>query len=290
MKDIINVYAGIFNATLDEFLLNRFDCPSPVKEAVAYSMTGGGKRLRPMLCYLGAEFAGKSCEEVADFALAVELIHGYSLIHDDLPCMDNDTLRRGKPTTHVKFGEAVALLAGDAMLNTAFEVLLGAVNSSRDVLAASYIAKYAGVTGMIGGQCNDVTDNNGAGYDENALLSMYSKKTSGLLIAALVSGAVACGCSKKEEIDLLNFADYLGVAYQITDDILDCTSTEEVLGKNVGSDEKSDKKTYVAMFGLEAAKEKAKDYTKRAVSCISGYGEKAEKLIQLCHYLVGRQY
>lgn len=290
MKDIINVYAGIFNATLDEYLLNRLDCPSPVKEAVAYSMTGSGKRLRPMLCYLGAEFAGKSCEDVADFALAIELIHGYSLIHDDLPCMDNDTLRRGKPTTHVRFGEAVALLAGDAMLNGAYEVLLDAINSSRDVLAASYIAKYAGTTGMIGGQCCDVTDNNGKGYDENALLSMYSKKTSGLLIAALLSGAVSCGCTKEEEIDLVNFADYTGIAYQITDDVLDCTSTDAVLGKNVGSDEKGDKRTYVSLFGLEAAKEKAKDYTKRAVACISKYGDKAEKLIQLCHYLVGRNY
>lgn len=290
MKDIIGVYAGIFNATLDDYLMRRLDCPSPVKDAVAYAMTGGGKRLRPMLCYLGAEFAGKSCEEVQDFALAVELIHGYSLIHDDLPCMDNDTLRRGKPTTHVKFGEAVALLAGDAMLNSAFEVLLETVNSSRDVLAASYIAKYAGTTGMIGGQCMDVTENNGVGYDENALLSMYSKKTSGLLIAALLSGAVSCGCSKEEEIDLLNFADYMGVAYQITDDILDCTSTEAVLGKNVKSDEKSDKKTYVAMFGMKEAEKKAKDFTMRAVSCISKYGEKADKLIQLCHYLVGRNY
>lgn len=290
MKDIINVYAGIFNATLDEYLLHRLDCPSPVKEAVAYAMTGAGKRLRPMLCYLGAEFTGKSCEEVSDFALAIELIHGYSLIHDDMPCMDNDTLRRGKPTTHVKFGEAIALLAGDAMLNSAYEILFETVNSSRDVLAASYIAKYAGTTGMIGGQCMDVTTNNGAGYDETSLLSMYSKKTSGLLIAALLSGAVSCGCTKEEEINLLNFADYLGVAYQITDDILDCTSTEAVLGKNVGSDQKSDKNTYVALFGLDAAKQKAKDYTQRAVSCISGYGEKAEKLVQLCHYLVGRNY
>lgn len=290
MKDIINVYAGIFNSTLDEFFMRRFDCPSPVREAVAYAMTGGGKRLRPMLCYLGAEFAGKSCEEVGDFALAVELIHGYSLIHDDMPCMDNDTLRRGKPTTHVKFGEGVALLAGDAMLNAAYEVLLGAVNSSRDVLAASYIAKYAGTTGMIGGQCTDITDNNGEGYDENALLSMYSRKTSGLLIAALLSGAVSCCCTKEEEIDLLNFADYLGVAYQITDDILDCTSSEEVLGKNVGSDKKSDKNTYVALFGLENAQKKARDYTHRAVACLAKYGEKAEKLTELCHYLVGRNY
>ena len=290
MKDIINVYAGIFNATLDDYLMRGLDCPSPVKEAVSYAMTGTGKRLRPMLCYLGAEFAGKSCEEVSDFALAVELIHGYSLIHDDLPCMDNDTLRRGKPTVHVRFGEAVALLAGDAMLNAAYEILFGAVYSSRDVLAASYIAKYAGTTGMIGGQCTDVTDNNGDGYDEKSLLSMYSKKTSGLLIAALLSGAVSCGCTKEEEIDLLNFADYMGVAYQITDDILDCTSTEAVLGKNVGSDEKSDKKTYVSLFGLESAKNKAKDYSMRAVACLSRYGEKAEKLIALCHYLVGRKY
>lgn len=290
MKDIINVYAGIFNATLDDYLMHGLDCPSPVREAVAYAMTGSGKRLRPMLCYLGAEFAGKSCEEVSDFALAIELIHGYSLIHDDLPCMDDDTLRRGKPTVHVKFGEGEALLAGDAMLNSAYEILFGAVNSSRDVLAASYIAKYAGTTGMIGGQCMDITDNNGEGYDETSLLSMYSKKTSGLLIAALLSGAVSCGCTKKEEVDLLNFADYLGVAYQITDDILDCTSTEAVLGKNVGSDSKGDKKTYVALFGLDAAGKKAEDYTKRAVACLSGYGDRADKLISLCHYLVGRKY
>ena len=290
MKDIIGVYAGIFNATLDEYLMHRLDCPSPVKDAVAYAMTGGGKRLRPMLCYLGAEFAGKSCEEVSDFALAVELIHGYSLIHDDLPCMDNDTLRRGKPTTHVKFGEAVALPAGHEMNLYTLKVLFETVNSSKDVLAASYIAKYAGTTGMIGGQCMDITDNNGEGYDETALLSMYSKKTSGLLIAALLSGAVSCGCNKEEEVDLINFADYLGVAYQITDDILDCTSTEEVLGKNVGSDEKSDKKTYVAMFGMDNAVKKAKDYTQRAVACIAKYGERAEKLIGLCHYLVGRNY
>lgn len=290
MKDLINLYAGIFNSTLDDYLLNGLDCPSPVKEAIEYAMTGGGKRLRPLLCYLGAEFAGKSCEEVADFALAVEFIHGYSLIHDDLPCMDDDTLRRGKPTVHVKFGEAIALLAGDAMLNSAYEILLGAVCSSRDVLAASYIAKYAGTTGMIGGQCADVTDNNGKGYDEKSLLSMYSQKTSGLLIAALLSGAVSCGCTKEEEIDLLNFADYMGVAYQITDDILDCTSTEAVLGKNVGSDERSDKKTYVSLFGLDASKEKAEDYSHRAVACLSRYGGKAEKLIALCHYLSGRNY
>lgn len=290
MKQAIELYAQIFKSTLDDFLLNRLDCPSPVKEAIAYSMTNGGKRLRPMFCYLGAEFMGASCEDVRDFALAVELIHGYSLIHDDLPCMDNDTLRRGMPTTHVKFGEDIAVLAGDAMLNLAYEVLLENTNSSKAVLAASYIAKYAGTTGMVGGQCMDVSDNNGKGYDENALLSMYSKKTSGLLIAALLSGAVACGAEGDEVVDLVNFADYTGIAYQIIDDILDVTSTNEVLGKNVGSDDKDDKNTYVRLFGLEKAKAKASDYTKRAVNCLSKYGRKADKLIALCHYLLNRFY
>lgn len=290
MKELINIYAQIFKGYLDDFILNKFDCPEPLKEACVYSITNGGKRLRPMLCFLGAEFMGKSCENVADFAIAIEMIHSYSLVHDDLPCMDNDTLRRGNPTTHIKYGEDMAVLAGDALLNTAFEILFDRANSSHDILACSYIAKYAGTTGMVGGQCIDVSHNNSSEYDEKTLLSMYSKKTSGLLIASLLSGATACGCTREEQIDLVNFADYMGIAYQIVDDILDCTSSEDVLGKNIGSDIKDNKPTFVQLYGLDYAKQKAKDYTQRAVNCLKKYGERSTKLIELCHYLVDRKF
>ena len=286
MKEFLRRCSEYFEPELAA-VLDGCGAPEPLLSAMKYAALGGGKRLRPALCFLGAEFAGGRAEDVVPFAVAIESIHCYSLVHDDLPAMDDDTLRRGKPTVHVAYGEGMAVLCGDALLNLAYETLFAAANTPERVTAAGIIAKCAGVKGMVGGQCLDLgSDARGA----DGLLRVYYGKTSALLKAALTSGAAACGASAAELDDLAAYAENLGAAFQIKDDILDVTSTTEVLGKDINSDTDNGKVTFVTLFGVDGAEAEAERYGRAALSVISGYGDRSAKLTALCEYLAGRKY
>lgn len=226
-------------------------------EAALYSLMAGGKRIRPVLMLSAADMLGVAREKVMPFALAIEMIHTYSLIHDDLPCMDNDDTRRGMPTCHVRFTEPIALLAGDALLNRAYEVMLEAcADGDRNKIAAtSFLASMAGARGMIGGQTLDILSE-GKMIPEDLLKTLHSKKTGCLLKAPLMIPVILAGDSRDRKLltdNMTEFASHIGLAFQIKDDILDVTSTREMLGKSTGKDAAENKSTFVTLFGLEKA-------------------------------------
>jgi geranylgeranyl diphosphate synthase type II len=230
-------------------------------------------------------------EDSYNFAIALEMIHTYSLIHDDLPCMDNDDLRRGKPSCHKAFGEDIALLAGDTLLTEAFNILSKAnLPSDRIVKAVEFLSHHAGLHGMIGGQVLDLQFEK-TKPDVSQLIDMYSRKTSGLLIAAAQLGLIAAGKTDSESIvNANNYARDLGIAFQIIDDILDCTADEKLLGKPVGSDEKNNKTTFVTLFGLEKAKEFAEKFTQSALASLDKFEGDKTNLKALTEYLLKREF
>ncbi len=235
-----------------------------VLEAMAYSVAAGGKRIRPVLTLEFCRLCGGEVEKALPFAAAVELVHSYSLIHDDLPCMDDDDFRRGKPSCHKAFGEATALLAGDGLLTEAFRLLsLAELPADRIVKAVSLLAEYAGVAGMIGGQVVDL-ESEGKEIDTDTLLLTYELKTARLLQVACELGCIAAGAQQIQREAAHQYGYGLGVAFQIVDDILDIEGDSQTLGKPVGSDLENDKKTYVALFGLERAKADAASYAVQA--------------------------
>ena len=236
-----------------------------IYESARYSLLAGGKRVRPVLLLEFATRFGCDKERAMPYALALEMIHTYSLIHDDLPCMDNDDLRRGRPTNHMVYGEAVALLAGDALLNRAYELMLNAAikDGLNGVKAAAYISRSAGIAGMIGGQGIDLVSENQP-VDAFVLTDMYLKKTCALIDAACVGGALLGGASRDVLNTVSEYADQLGLAFQVVDDILDVEGNEAELGKDIGSDAGNGKSTSVSVFGMEEAKERAKAYSLRA--------------------------
>ena len=236
-----------------------------IYESARYSLLAGGKRVRPVLLLEFATRFGCDKERAMPYALALEMIHTYSLIHDDLPCMDNDSMRRGRPTNHMVYGEAVALLAGDALLNRAYELMLNAAikDGLNGVKAAAYISRSAGIAGMIGGQGIDLVSENQP-VDAVVLTDMYLKKTCALIDAACVGGALLGGASRDVLNTVSEYADQLGLAFQVVDDILDVEGNEAELGKDVGSDAGNGKSTSVSVFGMEEAKERAKAYSLRA--------------------------
>jgi len=278
---------------IDAEILNYFRQmqDNTITEAMTYSMTIGGKRLRPILCILTGKMFGKSVKELMPMALAMEMVHTYSLIHDDLPAMDNDDFRRGKPTSHKVYGEANAILAGDALLNEAFTLLLEqyAVLGERGARAALYISRCSGRNGMILGQVMDLQhEEHPATYEELNLC--HRKKTGALITAAVCAPAVYAGASESEIRLLEEFAANLGLAFQIQDDILDVTSTREVLGKTVGKDEKSNKTTYVGLYGVEKSREMAKEATDMCLTALRKLSADTEELEELTKSLMERTY
>lgn len=264
-----------------------------VLSAMNYSMRAGGKRLRPLLmAETCAMFGGAQAEVLEPFMAAIEMIHTYSLIHDDLPALDNDELRRGRPTAHVKFGEAMAILAGDALLNYAFETASKAFRGDeRDIRIAKafqILCRKPGIYGMIGGQVVDVEKENEA-ISFETLLYIHDNKTAALIECAMMIGAVLAGASDTEVACTEQIARKVGVAFQIEDDILDVTSTSEVLGKPVGSDEKNGKNTYVSFRGIDEAREDAARYTDEALALFDGLPYENAFLRELLLYLVGRE-
>ena len=238
-------------------------------EAMSYSLLSGGKRIRPILLLEFYRLFGRQDSNALNFAAAIEMIHTYSLIHDDLPCMDNDDMRRGRPSCHKAFGEDTALLAGDALLTLAFKTAAetDGIPSDRVLKAIAVLAENAGISGMVGGQVEDLAfEKSGATIDE--LRGMYLKKTSCLLSAGAVCGSILAGADDEELKYAAEYAEKLGLAFQIIDDILDCTSDEKTLGKPIGSDEKNGKTTYVTLLGIDGAKAEAERLSNEALTAL----------------------
>lgn len=281
--------ANLISERLEKILSTNM--PSTVLDAMKYSVSNGGKRIRPILATEFAKVSGGNVNSALDFGCAVEMIHTYSLIHDDLPCMDNDDMRRGKPSCHIAFGEDNALLAGDALLTEAFTTLASVkdVISENIVRAVSYLSCYAGINGMVGGQVLDLQfEESKPTVDE--ILKMYSLKTCGLIKASCVLGCLAGNEYNENKIcAAIDYAENLGIAFQIQDDILDIEGDTASLGKPVGSDEKNDKSTIVKYFGLEKSKELVKDYTDKAIESLNAFENNTEILKQLAYMLVERK-
>lgn len=263
-----------------------------VLEAMNYSVSAGGKRLRPMLMLETYRMFGGTSKVIEPFMAAIEMIHTYSLIHDDLPAMDNDEYRRGRKTTHVVYGEAMAILAGDALLNYAFETAASAfvLDEGNPAIGKAFmiLASKAGVYGMIGGQVVDV-ESEGKEIDADTLKFIHIHKTSALLESAMLIGAVLAGASEQQQRTVELAARELGLAFQIRDDILDVTGNTDELGKPVGSDEKNHKNTYVALEGLEKAKEDVKRYSESAIDRLKSLTARNEFLYELIEELIDRR-
>ncbi|MCI8429416.1 MAG: polyprenyl synthetase family protein [Lachnospiraceae bacterium] len=266
-----------------------------IVDAMCYSVTAGGKRLRPLLMYETFRMFGGKTDAVECFMAAIEMIHTYSLVHDDLPAMDNDEYRRGKLTTHAKYGHAMGILAGDGLLNWAFETASAAFDCEESADGLKRVAKAlrilgekAGIYGMIGGQVVDV-ESTGQAVDEETLLFIYELKTSALLEASMMIGAVLAGASKEETETMEQIASDVGKAFQIRDDILDVTSTLEVLGKPVNSDDRNEKTTYVTLKGLEKASEDVGMISERALARLASLPYKNEFLTELIRSLIYRE-
>lgn len=289
IKERLKERAAEVDAYLDKYLPVKDKEQKIIYEAMRYSVFAGGKRLRPVLMLETAKMCGGSDEDVMPFACAMEMIHTYSLIHDDLPAMDNDDLRRGRPTCHIKYGEAVAILAGDALLNRAFEVASGAQgDAERTLKAMRILSASSGTEGMIGGQVMDM-EYEGREITLDALRLMHSCKAGAIIRSSCVIGAVMSGASDSEITAVDEFAKNLGIAFQIQDDILDVEGTEEELGKPIGSDAEENKNTYVSLLGLERAKELMKEYSAKAKDALKPFGERAEFLADLTDYLTSRR-
>lgn len=263
-----------------------------ILEAMNYSVSAGGKRLRPMLMLETYRMFGGTSKVIEPFMAAIEMIHTYSLIHDDLPAMDNDEYRRGRKTTHVVYGEAMAILAGDALLNYAFETAASAfvLDEGNPAIGKAFmiLASKAGVYGMIGGQVVDV-ESEGKEIDVDTLKFIHIHKTSALLESAMLIGAVLAGASEQQQRTVELAARELGLAFQIRDDILDVTGNTDELGKPVGSDEKNHKNTYVALEGLEKAKEDVKRYSESAIDRLKSLPARNEFLYELIEELIDRR-
>ena len=264
-----------------------------IMEAMNYSILAGGKRLRPMLMSETYRLFGGKSKVIEPFMAAMEMIHTYSLVHDDLPAMDNDEYRRGKKTTHAVYGEAMGILAGDALLNYAFETAAKAFDMEPDNRnigkAMQILATKAGIYGMVGGQVVDVQSEDSGDITKEKLDFIYRLKTGALIESSMLIGAVLAGATKNEQNTIEKAATEVGLAFQIQDDILDVTSTLEVLGKPIGSDEKNHKATYVSFEGLEKAKEDVALYTNSAVARMDSLVVKNEFLNELLLYLISRE-
>ena len=284
-------------------IINRFmpeedGMQSRVMQSMNYSFSAGGKRLRPLMMLESYRlFGGNDVEKIAPFMAAIEMIHTYSLIHDDLPAMDNDDYRRGKLTNHKMFDEATAILAGDGLLNFAFETVANAMDKEEDfetlkrmVKAEKVLSKKAGVYGMIGGQMVDLSMEHKKDVDLDTILFIHKCKTAALIEASLMIGAIMAGANKEEVLEVEKAGFNLGLAFQIQDDILDVTGDSEVLGKSVGSDDKNEKSTFVTIKGLEEAQNEQKRLSDEAVNTIMQIGKEETFLARLIKYLVTRNY
>ncbi len=287
-------HQALFERELPAYMPATGGLQTTVAEAMAYACTDGGKRIRPVLLLECCRLCGGDVTAALPFAMAIEMIHSYSLVHDDLPCMDNSPLRRGRPSTHAAYGETMALLAGDGLLNLAFETMLrpssvAGLPADRVLGAASALADAAGIEGMVGGQVIDL-ESEGKTIDLPVLEKLQEGKTAALLVAACVMGARLAGASAAQQEALRSYGYYIGLSFQIVDDILDVTVSAQQLGKPVGSDADNDKVTYVSLLGLEEARRLAAERTEAALAALDGFGEEADGLRQLAKELLTRKH
>ncbi len=287
VKSVLKEYKTSIDAYLEKLFSNRDFDYSKVIDAMAYSVAAGGKRIRPILTLEFARIANSNVEKMMPLACAVELIHTYSLIHDDLPCLDNDDIRRGQPSCHIQFDEATALLAGDGLLTMAFDLIANSeVDDKSKVKAVRILSKNAGIHGMIGGQVLDIA-HEGQSVTQKQLDNINLLKTSALIETACLMGCVESDDEKVIET-AKTYARNVGLAFQITDDILDVTSSVEQLGKPIGSDADNKKDTYVSLLGIEKCKEIVDDLTSEACAKLENIKGDTAFLIELAKYLCNR--
>jgi geranylgeranyl diphosphate synthase, type II len=280
------------NTYIDQLIPKQHQFLDKLFNSMRYSLLAGGKRLRPVLMLGVGEIFDCPLDDIMPFAASIEMIHTYSLIHDDLPAMDNDDYRRGRLTNHKIYGDAMAILAGDGLLNYAFENMLqfaSQKNNMKYIKAAYEIGRAAGVYGMIGGQAVDV-ENEGHVISKEVMDFMHNNKTGALITASVTSGAIISEAGADDLARLSDYAHDLGLAFQIIDDILDVIGDEKKLGKKTGSDSINEKATYVSMYGIDKSKEIAKQLSERAINRIQYYGDKALFLKQLTEFLLNRDY
>ena len=276
---------------INQYFIGKGSFNKKIYEAMSYSLNAGGKRIRPILMILVYDMFKNDYVDILPMASAIEMIHTYSLIHDNLPCMDNDDLRRGKPTSHKVFGESLAVLAGDALLNEAFEIMLkSSIQNGASTLNASYeIITASGANGMVGGQVVDILSE-GLNISKEKLFYMHKKKTGALLRAAIVSGAIL-GNADKQEIACLNeFGEKLGLAFQIKDDILDIEGNPERLGKNLNSDDAKNKTTFITVYGLINCKEMCEILTKECINILKKINKNTDELQEITLFLLKRDF
>lgn len=278
--------------TLEKLMPPETAFPPVIHEAMRYSLFAGGKRVRPVLAVAAAEALGAKPAGVLPIAASLELIHTYSLIHDDLPAMDNDDFRRGRPTCHKVYGDAVAVLAGDGLLTMAFEVLsdpkLEKTLPARALLSIiKEISTASGVFGMVGGQVVDM-QSEGKEIDFPTLEYIHTHKTGALIRASVRVGALYARATKQQYLALTRYAEMTGLAFQIADDILDITSTRETLGKDIGSDLKKGKKTFPSFYGLDESRRRAREVVDNALGALKGFDRKADPLRELAKYIINR--
>lgn len=291
-KKIMTNQAELVEAELDIALASNTNTPAALTEAMRYSVLGGGKRIRALLVFAAGQLFDAKPEALYPPALAVELIHAYSLVHDDLPAMDDDDLRRGKPSCHIAFDEATAILVGDALQALAFEILTNDNNYTAEtrVQMVNTLAKAAGPSGMVGGQVLDIMSENKS-IPIEALQTLHQKKTGALIKASIMMGAYGAGCAGQQQLtQLAQFADNIGLAFQVQDDILDVTSSTEMLGKPQGSDNQKEKSTYPALLGLSEAKAKVKVLLEGALDAIDAFSGDTKPLKAMAELIVQRSH
>ena len=278
------------DASLDSLMPMEAAQPSSIHQAMRYSVFAGGKRIRPILCLETARIFESNVAPAHYPACAIEFIHTYSLIHDDLPALDNDDLRRGKPTCHKKFGEAAAILAGDALLTLAFETIAAApVDATRRVAMLAEISTAAGtINGMVGGQVADL-EAEGKRIDPEMLEYIHRSKTAALIRASISSGALCAGASADDVARLRRFGESLGLLFQVTDDILDIEESSAALGKTAGKDAEQQKATYPAVYGLDRSHQIANELAAKAIAELAPYGNRASRLREIAEFLVHRR-
>ncbi len=287
-KQHLDSYITLINATLDEFL--TIDTPhfQVVADAMKYSVENGGKRIRPVLVLEFCRICGGNIADAMPYACSLEMIHSYSLVHDDLPCMDNDDYRRGKESCHKKFGYDFALLAGDALLTYAFKIASdGGVPPEVAMKCVRYLSNYAGVYGMIGGQTMDIQNEGKKDLTLDELEMTHKKKTGALIRCACELGCTLAGADDKSYEAARDYAENLGLAFQIVDDILDVVGNPELLGKRVGVDAENDKVTYVTLLGIDGARARAEECTQKALEALDTF-ENTEFIRELTRYLLNR--
>ena len=292
IKSFITKKAKVINQALDNYLPASDSKPAKLHQSMRYSVLAGGKRLRPILTLVAAKLVGNLNEEdVLPAACAVELVHNYSLIHDDLPSMDDDDIRRGQPSNHKKFSPALAILAGDALLTLAFELVseIETIDAERINLVTKELAQGSGHQGMVGGQVVDI-ESEGKEIDSAELDYIHQHKTGALLKTSVRIGALMGEASEKELTALTTYAEKIGLAFQIVDDILDVEGSSEKLGKAVGSDSNKDKATFPAIYGLAESKDLAAKTIQEAKDSLEVFGDEASILKDLADYIIQRDY